>query len=425
MKEVFKELIVESQTQEFEVGFPRALEIAMNTRLIVSVIGARRSGKTTYLFQLIQKLKKSGVPQKNILFINFEDERLKVDVSQLDSLLQAYNELYPEVNWQEVHLFFDEIQNVEGWERFVRRVYDTKTRHIYVSGSNAKLLSTEIATSLRGRSLSYTVYPFSFLEYLNALKVPVSFKTQQEKSRMIYHTELYMQQGGFADTLFLDQPTRVKLLQEYYNVMMFRDIVERYQISNINVLRFFIKKIFAGVTVPFSVNKVYNDLKSMGYKTSNNNLYEYLEHCQAVFLTQAIDKFDYSEIKQAKSEKKLYVIDTGFLSAIDFPASKNWGKLFENMVFMEFNKIGKKLTYFKTRYECDFILEEEGEFYPIQVSYRLTESETRKREFRGLIEACKTLGVQEGTVITLDQYEIVEFNGYKINIVPFYAYFLK
>jgi predicted AAA+ superfamily ATPase len=425
MKEVFKELIVESQTQEFEVGFPRALEIAMNTRLIVSVIGARRSGKTTYLFQLIQKLIKSGVPQKNILFINFEDERLKVDVSQLDSLLQAYNELYPEVNWQEVHLFFDEIQNVEGWERFVRRVYDTKTRHIYVSGSNAKLLSTEIATSLRGRSLSYTVYPFSFLEYLYALKVPVSFKTQQEKSRMIHHTESYMQQGGFAETLFLDQPTRVKLLQEYYNVMMFRDIVERYQISNINVLRFFIKKIFAGVTVPFSVNKVYNDLKSMGYKTSNNNLYEYLEHCQAVFLTQAIDKFDFSEIKQAKSEKKLYAIDTGFLSAIDFPASKNWGKLFENMIFMEFNKIGKKLAYFKTRYECDFILEEEGEFYPIQVSYRLMESETRKREFRGLIEACKTLGVQEGTVITLDQYEIVEFNGYKINIVPFYAYFLK
>jgi predicted AAA+ superfamily ATPase len=260
---------------------------------------------------------------------------------------------------------------------------------------------------------------------LNALKVPVFFKTQQEKSRMIHHTESYMQQGGFAETLFLDQPTRVKLLQEYFNVMMFRDIVERYQISNINVLRFFIKKIFAGVTVPFSVNKVYNDLKSMGYKTSNNNLYEYLEHCQAVFLTQAIDKFDFSEIKQAKSEKKLYAIDTGFLSAIDFPASKNWGKLFENMVFMEFNKIGKKLTYFKTRYECDFILEEEGEFYPIQVSYRLTESETRKREFRGLIEACKTLGVQEGTVITLDQYEIVEFNGYKINIVPFYAYFLK
>lgn len=162
MKEVFKELIVESQTQEFEVGFPRALEIAMNTRLIVSVIGARRSGKTTYLFQLIQKLKKSGVPQKNILFINFEDERLKVDVTQLDLLLQAYNELYPEVNWQEVHLFFDEIQNVEGWERFVRRVYDTKTRHVYISGSNAKLLSTEIATSLRGRSLSYTIYPFSF-----------------------------------------------------------------------------------------------------------------------------------------------------------------------------------------------------------------------------------------------------------------------
>ncbi|MFM8242230.1 MAG: DUF4143 domain-containing protein, partial [Crocinitomicaceae bacterium] len=134
---------------------------------------------------------------------------------------------------------------------------------------------------------------------------------------------------------------------------------------------------------------------------------------------------DYSEIKQAKSEKKLYAIDTGFLSAIDFPASKNWGKLFENMVFMEFNKNGKRLTYFKTRYECDFILEEEGEFYPIQVSYRLTESETRKREFRGLIEACKTLGVQEGTVITLDRQELVELNGFKINVVPFYAYFLQ
>ena len=424
MKERFKEVIAENQTLNFKSGFLREQTIPLNTKLIISLIGARRSGKTYLLYQLINQLLDSGVERKNILFINFEDERLRAETDELDFILQAFNELYPDLEWENTHLFFDEIQNVTGWEKFIRRVYDTKTRNIYITGSNAKLLSSEIATALRGRSLSYTVFPLSFREYLNALNVEKATKTQQQRSKLIHYAGEFMYNGGFAETIVLEKPTRIKLLQEYFNVMMFRDVVERYNVRAIDVLRFFIKKIFASVTVPFSINKTFRDLKSMGYKISNNYLYEFYDHCNAVFLTQSIDKFDFSEIKQAKSEKKTYVIDTGLLSAIEFSVSKNNGKLFENMVFLELLKQGNKLFYFKTKYECDFILEKEGTFYPIQVAYQLEDSDTKKRELRGLVEACRFLKVTEGTIITFDQEETVQLDEIKVNVVAFYKYFL-
>lgn len=295
MKEKIKEILFENQ--DYEVGnivSREHIDIPLDSGLVVSLIGSRRSGKTYLLYDQIRRLRQQGIAKTNIVFINFEDERLVFAQQDLDLILQAYQEMYPDIPLREVYFFFDEIQNVTGWEKFVRRMFDSRSKKLFVTGSNSKLLSTEIATELRGRTLSFTVHPFSFREFLTASGVAPSFQTQAQKSKIIKLSEQFLHEGGFPELVSLDKRLKTKMLQEYFNVMIFRDIVERFAVSNPDVLKFFIKKIFAGVSVPFSVNKAYNDLKSMGYKVSNMYLYEYMDHCNAVFMTQTVCKFDYS-----------------------------------------------------------------------------------------------------------------------------------
>ena len=423
MKQVFKDIILENQGNELPDVIKREIEIPTDLQIIVSLIGPRRSGKTFMLYNLIKELLQKGVSKEKIVFINFEDERLNVQTSELDLILQAYLEVYPNIDISEVYFFFDEIQNVLGWEKFVRRLFDAKTKKIFVTGSNSKLLSTEIATELRGRAISYTIYPYNFREFLKVNNAPLDVNTQANRSKIINIAEKFMFNGGFPELVNYDSKVRIKILQQYFNVMIYRDIVERYKISNSLVLKFFIKKLFSSVTVPFSINKIYNDLKSLGYKVSNKYLYEYADYCNSVFLTQEVNKFHFSEIKQFKSDKKAYVIDNGLLNSIDFKISKNRGKLFENLVVMEFIKQAKEIFYFKDRYECDIILVEDGEYMPVQISYSVLDKETKERELRGILNACNYLKINKAKLITFDEDDTVNYNGIKVSIESFYRYF--
>ncbi|HNU17792.1 MAG TPA: ATP-binding protein [Saprospiraceae bacterium] len=425
MKAIIKEILLENQHTELPHVIKRRLHIPLDAALIISLVGARRSGKTYLLYDLMNTLLKNGLERKKILFVNFEDERLALTTAGLDLIVQAYSELYPEIDLNDVYLFFDEIQNVKGWEKFVRRLYDTKTRHIFITGSNSRLLSTEIASELRGRTIAYTVYPLSFSEYLDFKGVSKNLYPQRNKSAIIHHAEKFLVQGGFPETVGLEHPLRVKLLQQYFNVMIFRDIVERYEISNIEALRFFIKKLFAGVTKTFSVNKAYNDLRSMGYKISNKYLYDYLTWCNDAFLCQSIGRFSFSEIKQAKSDKKPYIVDTGLLSAVEFSVSENKGKLLENMVFLEFLKSEKDLFYFKGLHECDFIVKDGRSLFPVQVAWSMNDASTRERELKGLTEACNHLGIDGGMIVCFDQEEEIQYEGKSVQVYPFYKYFLE
>jgi len=425
VKTKLKNIILENQNADFPDSVPRNIEIPINLNIVVSLIGARRSGKTYILYEKIKTLINSGIKKEQILFLNFEDERLKLDTENLDQIIQAYTELFPDIKLQDCYFFFDEIQNVEGWEKFIRRIFDTKSRHIFITGSNSKLLSTEIATELRGRTITYTIYPLSLSEFLDFHNVKKTLFPQKNRSKIIHYTQKFLTEGGFPETIFFDKLNRRRILQQYFNVMIFRDIVERYKISNIDTLKFFIKKIFAGVTKPFSINKAYNDLKSMGYKISNKYLYEYFNYCNTVFISQSINKFDFSEIKQAKSDKKTYVIDNGLLSAIEFSVSENNGKLLENMVAMEFLKAEKEIFYFKINNECDFIVKENNCFIAVQVSYEINNDNTKQRELKGLVEACKYLKINKGIIITFDNEEEFTHKNIDVSVVPFYKYFLS
>ncbi|MCD6539710.1 MAG: AAA family ATPase, partial [Candidatus Omnitrophica bacterium] len=177
-KEILKQIIRDFHKNRLPLSKPRTLKIPLNTRKIVTISGVRRSGKTFALFETIKKLLSLNVPQERILYVNFEDERLQIRRESLDAVVQAYRELYPDFNLNKCYFFFDEIQNIDGWEKFIRRIYDTVTKNIFVTGSNSKLLSREIATSLRGRTITYEVFPLSFREYLEFNKVDID----------LYHT---------------------------------------------------------------------------------------------------------------------------------------------------------------------------------------------------------------------------------------------
>ncbi|MFP4289955.1 MAG: ATP-binding protein [Bacteroidales bacterium] len=425
MKDIIQSIILENQYFDYPEMVQRKIKIPVNQGVIISITGVRRSGKTFLLYDAIQRLLQMGTPKENIIFINFEDERINLDVSTLHLIIESYYELYPDIQLKNTSFFFDEVQNIPGWEKFVRRVYDTKTRNIYITGSNSRYLSKEIATELRGRTLPFTLFPLSFSEFLDFSGIDKRLYPQSQKSRIINYMQQFLTDGGFPEVQIIDKQYRTRLLQQYFNVMIFRDIVERYQVSNVEELKFFIKKIFAGVTKPFSVNKAYNDLRSLGYKVSNKYLYDYLTYCNDVFLCQNVNRFDYSEIKQNKSDKKQYVIDTGLLHAIEFSVSQNKGKLLENMVFLEFLKQEKQVFYHKEVNECDFVIRSGSEYKPVQVCWTLNDETTQKREFTGLKSACDYLHTDQGLIITFDEKREARFRGKSFEIIPVYEYFLQ
>ena len=276
------------------------------------------------------------------------------------------------------------------------------------------------------KTISYTVYPLSFAEFLHVNNVKTNLYDARVKIKIKEYCKMYLLYGGFPEIIKLKKELKIKKLQDYFNTIIYKDLIERYSISNPLIIKLFIKKILKQITTSFSVNKLYNDIKSMGYKIGNNLLYEYLEYIEMSFSSVFINKFDFSEIKQIKSEKKAYSIDNGILTALDFSFSDNYDNLFENMIAIELLKNNYEVYYFKKNRECDFIIKKNRKFIPIQVSYSLQNKETKQREVNGLIEACKFIDSDNGFIVTFDDEENTEeVNKIKINTIPAYKFMLE
>ncbi len=427
-KNSIKEIIEQQHAKtKIEQLSPRSLELPMDSGKIIVVSGVRRCGKTTLLRLSRNELVKKKVPLNKTLFFSFDDERLMLQVEELDLILQAYRELYPNHDLEECYFFFDEIQNIEYWEKFVRRVYDNETKNIFISGSNSKQLGSEIATSLRGRTLLYELYPLDFSEYLSFKKIDKTYKGDSQKALIINEFYKYLSQGGFPECVNKTPEQSRQILADYYQVLLFRDIVERYQVTKIAALKYFIQKLISTLSSPFSLNKIYNELKSQGIKVSKDSLYEILEYIEAVYLGMRLYKFDYSIVNREMSDKKLYVIDNGLLNAISYQFSDNYGKLLENLVYVWLRKhFSNSLFYFKQKKECDFIVfDRDKAVLAIQVCYDMCEADTRKREIKGLTEAMDYFLIEKGIIITADQEEELEIDGKKIEIKPAYKVLLE
>ncbi len=410
--------------EDFDVK-ARDLQLPLDTQKIITLIGVRRCGKTSILYDMINKLSHT-IDKTKILFLNFEDERLDLSVDELDLVLQGFSELYPEQNLSECYLFFDEIQNIIGWEKFVRRVYDTINKNIYITGSNSKLLSSEIATSLRGRTLSYEVFPLSFGEYLSFQDIEVDLYSSKSLAYIKNAQERFLKYGSFPEILFLEDQYRNQTLQEYFSVLLYRDLAERYAISNTVALKFFLKRIIASTTKQISINKIYNELKSSGIKVGKNTLYDFLDYVQNIYLALTLQRYDKSLINKELGERKIYSIDIGLNNAIEFRFSDNIGKSLENALFLALRREHRELFYYRdARSECDFVIHDRGTVIEaIQVTYDMSDKHTRDREVKGLLQACKYFDLTVGTIVTYDDEDEWVEDGVCIKLIPFYKWCL-
>lgn len=423
-KELFKQKILDFHKTPLRPLKSRDLVLPINLNKIVVVTGMRRVGKTSLLLKSIEQLRTS-VPIENILYINFEDERLTPTAETLDTLLQAYRELYPKLDLSKCYFFFDDIQEVHNWEKFVRRLEESISTNIFITGSNSNLLSRDIATSLRGRSINYELFPLSFKEYLSFKNIEQDIISSQGKAQVIAAFHDYLINGGFPEiTLIDDASIHAKIVQEYYDVMIFRDIVERYQESNLPALRYFLKRLIESVGSPISINKIHRETKSMGLRVSINTLHEYFEIAEAIYLISNANKFDPSIVRQNMAEKKSYLIDNSFLQYLTFRYSKDTGKFLENLIAIHLVSIGQNLQFIKGNYECDFILEKKDQLIPLQVSVDISHPDTLNREIRGLVAGAKILKSDSGTLVTLDQENNLNQDGINIDLIPAWKFLL-
>ncbi|HBA52916.1 MAG TPA: ATPase [Syntrophorhabdus aromaticivorans] len=425
-KDILKTIIRDFHVNPIPDLVERDISLPDRSGKIISIVGVRRGGKTSLLLNRTAHLVRDGLDRSRIIYINFEDERLDLKTHDLDLIIQAYRELYPDLDLQECYFLFDEIQNIDGWEKFVRRIYDSITKNIFITGSNSKFLSSEIATSLRGRTLSIEVLPLSFREYLRFHNQPIDLVGSQSKAALQNRFLQYLSDGGFPELVHIANTIRGSVLQEYFNVMLYRDMVERYQISNAPLLKYFLKRLLSSATKSVSINSIYNELKSSGLKIGKNQLYEYFEICQNIYLAFSLSKYSYKPAVRELGERKIYAVDNGLLNAVTFRFSNNYGKALEQLVFLQLKRQGKDIFFYKDKSECDFIVKEgEKPVSAIQAAWTLDDEKTRKRELRGLVDACKSLGLKEGLIVTADTDEETEKDGVTIEIRSFVKWALK
>lgn len=428
-KELLKQLIAGFQALLPIEVCPRELTLPLDSGKIITVPGGRRCGKSSlFLLTINQLIRERIIAKKQILFLNFDDERLHLNADNLDEILQAYRELYPAIPLKDVYMFFDEVQMADDWQPFVRRVYEQECRHIFLTGSNSRMLSSELATSLRGRTLQYEEFPLSFNEFCNFTDINANYYVPENRAKLVNAFKTYLHGGGpevvLAAPLYKD-----RILQEYFFVMLYKDLVERYEIKNPEPIRYFIKRVMSNLAKPTSINRIYNELKSQGVSIGKNTLYDVIVQTESVYLFFSLTKYEPSLVKESTGDKKYYCIDNGLRSVLLNPHSEDNGKLLENAVFLHLRRnlrIQEELHYYKGKKECDFVVVEYDKVTRlIQVSYQIGDEETRKREVDGLLEAAQETGCRELTIVTMEAEAEWKEQDMSIHVVPAWKWMLS
>lgn len=421
-KNIIKNIIIEKQ--EAIPGYQlthRNIPFGSKTNYVL--VGLRRAGKSYLLYQDIQTLINNGkATAEDCLYINFEDERLSgIKSEELGIILDSYSELYPE---KKPLIYLDEIQNIEGWEKFARRLADSKYR-VMITGSNAKMLGKEIATTLGGRYIPREIIPFSFKEYLAYHQVELShnWEFSQKKKAQIYKLfNAYFYEGGIAESF--EQPDKREYLNALYQKILVGDIVERNSIRNPRVFRFLAKKLADSVMQPSSLNRLQHMVKSTGDSISLPALKDYLEYMQEAYLFFSIPNLASPMTEQATIQKR-YVADNGILNLFLFQGET---KLLENIVAIELNHRYRNtseetlLYYYNRNCEIDFCIPSEK--IAIQVSYNLNDEATYEREIGSLRKFLKTFPEYQGYIITRDEESEITLYDKKIHIIPVWKWLL-
>jgi predicted AAA+ superfamily ATPase len=401
------------------------------------LIGMRRSGKTYRLFQEIARVVESGIDRRHVLYLNFEDDRLGPPATDLlPRALECFYRLSPEARERGAFLFFDEVQAVPGWSRFLRRVLDTERAQVYATGSSAKLLSTEVATEFRGRGFATEILPFSFSEYLRHQGVAPPDRTPgaRLRSRLESHLDRYLLVGGMPEVQDYDDPDRIRTLQDYVELVLVRDVVQRHELANVTAARWFALAALSATASLFSVSKMYKDFRSRGLEVAKDTLYALLDHFEDAFLLFTVPVYRKSLRARRATPRKAYAVDPGLARAVSHAMAGDLGARLETAVYLELRRRAKDsreghISYYLTRSrrEVDFVVgrpEEEHVASLVQVSADLRNAETRHREIRALEEAMGETGTKSGLVITLHESGTEETASGPVHIVPAWMWLL-
>lgn len=387
---IIRQKIIDMQAQPLPELTRRELWQPSLPNKALAIIGIRRAGKTSYMWQLVADHLEQGIPREALLYFSFEDERLLgMGVQDLELILEEYYRLNPELrDQQRVVFFLDEIQVVANWELFARRILDNENIQLYLSGSSAKMLSSEVATQMRGRALDVQIGPFDFAEYLRhhqALPEDLHRLTKATRTRLDAQLINYLAQGGFPEAQGLDERSRLVLLRSYIDVVLLRDVIERHNLSQPQVLRWLVQQLLANSAGSFSINKFHGDLRSRGISIGKDTLYQMLEHLQDAFLVHPLPLATDSPRKQQVNPRKIYPIDTGFMALYDPARKTNLGHALETVVLHSLLKRGAQVGYFLTanKYEIDFHARmPTGELWLVQVCLDIDDAQTLAREIR-------------------------------------------
>jgi len=438
--ELLSLLISDFQARPLPELVPRDLRVPMLPQKATALIGMRRAGKTYAMYDVMRRLRADGVPPTALFYLNLEDDRLGTPTTgTLDRALELFFRRAPGSRERRCYLFLDEIQVVPDWERFVRRVLATEDVQIVLGGSSAKLLSTEIATSLRGYALTVEVLPFGLRETMRSQGAEPSAEPwppgAQVRSRAGSILESYLQNGGFPEVQGVHPFDRVQVLQGYVETVILRDVMERHGITNLVALRHLAHALFDANAREFSVSRLHGALVSQGVRVAKHTLLEYLGYLTDAYLVFLVSIRTRSEKQRLVNPRKVYAVDPGLAAAMYSGGAVNTGAQLECFVYLELRRRLGVLTsgavaYYRTKsgLEVDFAVDPVVPGQPmtlVQACASLEAPATRERELRALSEAMTETGCRQATVVTLNDRESVELTAGAVRVVPAWEWALE
>ena len=424
MIEIIKEMILDFQNQTLDTGVRRHLKYQVIEKKALVCIGVRRCGKSTFLYQIVDDLLSQGIGKENILYINFFDDRLTElkTGGNLNVIVEAFFSLYPNKKGAEkIYCFFDEIQEVENWEPFVDRILRTEKCEVFITGSSSKMLSEEIATQMRGRSITWELFPFSFKEFLDYKGTDYQTLTSKNRLLIINNFEEYFRIGGFPEVRNVADKIRLMIHQEYYKTILHRDVIERHDALHPRAVMQAGYRMISSIATLYSINRMTEYLKSIGHKVSKDFVSSCIQWFEDSFFIFSVMIFDLSVARQNVNAKKAYCVDHSLVTSVSPRISQNKGLLLENLVFSHLRRTTKRIFYYRTANgnEVDFLwLDKDDNANLAQVCFSLGDAQTKNRETKALIEAMQALDIQQSLIITFNEEREIREDDRIIQVMP-------
>lgn len=431
MSKLLQEIILNFQETDPEPGVPRRIRVTPVPGKATVCIGVRRSGKSTFLFQCMRRLREAGAPRENFLYLNFFDDRLRsLRADGLNLVLEAYFTLYPaKKNAEKIYCFFDEIQVVPGWEAFVDRLLRTERCEVYLAGSSAQLLSRELATEMRGRSLAWEIFPFSFREFLDLRGIDSTGGLSTRRRLAVQNAFAdYWEAGGFPEIAGFEPALRLRTHQEYFGAILFRDLIERHDVAHPTAVLDLAHLLVSNPAASHSINRLTAFLKSQGHRAHKAAVADYLRWLEDAYALFSVRLFDASRARANANPKKIYCIDHALAASVGARILSNAGHLLENLVFGALRRRTPEVHYYRTRRgrEVDFIAQHPDRSRQlVQVCETLSGPRARAREIAALTEAMAELRLREGVIVTRSEEEEIPVGPGVIRVVAAWRFLLE